>query len=138
MGVESLVMAQDAPGNAGELVGQCDGELMPVQPLGCCSQPRAEAKPRPGVRDEDWKSVDVNTLIRGVHGRGIDSLPGIASVDFIDGVMRVFVNDWPNNTMFVTVIKSQMDADHTFAASETRKIEWPLSEGPVNLAPPIF
>jgi hypothetical protein len=30
MGAESLVMTQDTPGNAGELVGQCNGELMPV------------------------------------------------------------------------------------------------------------
>jgi hypothetical protein len=89
-------------------------------------------------RGEEWKSVDVNTLIRGRDDHGIDSLPGIVSVDFIDGVMRVFVGDWPNNMIFVTIVKSQADAEPPFVASDTRKVEWPMSEGPVNLAPPIF
>jgi hypothetical protein len=35
MGIEGLVVAQDAPGDTGELVGQGDGELVPVQSLRC-------------------------------------------------------------------------------------------------------
>ena len=43
VGIEGFVVAQDAPGDAGELVGQGDGELVPVQSLRCRFEPRAEA-----------------------------------------------------------------------------------------------
>ena len=49
VGIEGLVVAQDAPGDAGQLVGQRDGELVPVQPLGCRFEPGAEAEPGPVV-----------------------------------------------------------------------------------------
>jgi hypothetical protein len=84
-------------------------------------------------RDGDWGLVDVNTLVRG-----LDDLSGIASVDFINGVMRVSVSDWPSNKMTVTLVKSQADTEPPFASSDTRKVEWPPSEGPVDNAPPIF
>src|SRR5205814_587654 len=50
MGIEGLVVAQDAPGDTAEFVGQGDGELVPVQSLRCRLQPRAEAVSGPVVR----------------------------------------------------------------------------------------
>ena len=52
--VEGLVVTQDAPGNAGELVGQCDGEIMfddPEQARGWCAWLMANdpAWRKPGV-----------------------------------------------------------------------------------------
>ena len=60
MGIEGLVVAQDAPGDARELVGQGDGELVPVQSLRCRFEPRAEAEPGPVVRahQEDLRRLD--------------------------------------------------------------------------------
>ena len=50
MGIERFVVAQQAPGDAGELVGQCDGELVPMQPPRRSVEPRAEALSGPVVR----------------------------------------------------------------------------------------
>jgi hypothetical protein len=50
VGIEGFVVLQDAPGNAGELVGQRDGELVPVQSLRRRLEPRAEAISGPVVR----------------------------------------------------------------------------------------
>ena len=46
----SLVAALHARGDAGELVGQCDRELVPVQPLRRRVEPRAETISGPVVR----------------------------------------------------------------------------------------
>src|ERR1043166_5693416 len=48
--IEGLVVAQDAPADAGELVGKRHRELVSVQPLGCRLQPCTEAKSGPVVR----------------------------------------------------------------------------------------
>jgi len=50
MGIERFVVAQLAPSDAGELVGQCDRELVPVQPLRRRFEPRGEAVSGPVVR----------------------------------------------------------------------------------------
>jgi hypothetical protein len=59
-GVESLVVAQHAPGDAGELVGQRNGELVPVQPVWRGVEPRAEAISGPVMRahQENLRSLD--------------------------------------------------------------------------------
>ena len=45
VGVKSPAVAQHAPGDAGKLVGEGHGELVPVQSLGRGFEPRAETKP---------------------------------------------------------------------------------------------
>src|SRR5437868_14016723 len=50
VGIEGCVVAQDAPGDAGELVGQGDRELVSVQSLRRRLEPRAEAISGPIVR----------------------------------------------------------------------------------------
>src|SRR5437763_7029639 len=47
--IERLVVAQDAPGDARQLVGQGDGERVPVQSLRCRLEPRAEAISGPSM-----------------------------------------------------------------------------------------
>ena len=60
MGIEGFVVAQHAPGDARELVGQRDGKLVPVQSLRCCLEPCAEAISGPIVRahQEDLRRLD--------------------------------------------------------------------------------
>jgi len=43
-------MRQDAPSNAGELVGECDGEDVVMQPFFGRLEPRLEAVPIPALR----------------------------------------------------------------------------------------
>src|SRR6516225_9146 len=50
MGIEGSVVAQYTPGDARELAGQRDGDLVPVQPLRRRREPRAEAISGPVVR----------------------------------------------------------------------------------------
>ena len=59
-GIEGFVVAQDAPGNSGELVGQGDGEFVPVQSFRCSFEPRAEAVSGPIVwaHQEDLGRLD--------------------------------------------------------------------------------
>src|SRR5262245_32634694 len=60
MGVESSLVAQNAPCDAGELVGQRNGEFVSVQPLRRGLEPRTEAVSRPilWAHQEDLRGLD--------------------------------------------------------------------------------
>ena len=89
-------------------------------------------------RHDDWNFVDVSSLVRGLHGSGIDGLPGSATVEFTNGTMRVLIGNWSENRIFVTVIKLQSGSEPPFTASDTETVAWPRSQSPVDNPQPIF
>ncbi len=87
---------------------------------------------------KDVQFIDIATLIPEFNGHGLDDLNGIASVDFMNGTMRVSINNWPSNEMFVTFIKLQRNKHPNFTSTEIMRVTWPKSKGPLFNAPPIF
>ena len=83
-------------------------------------------------RNESWIPVDIATL-----APDIESLPGRASVEFANGTMRVYVNDWPNNTLWVTIV-SKFDGEPPFTSRPTQTVVWPGSQGPLDNPPPVI
>jgi hypothetical protein len=83
-------------------------------------------------RNESWIPVDIATLVPD-----LESLPGRASVEFANGTMRVYVNDWLNNTLWVTIV-SKFDGEPPFTSRPTQMVVWPGSQGPLDNPPPII
>ena len=53
-------MSQDAPSNAGELVGERDGEDVVMQPLLGCFEPRLEPVTIPALRLDEYNPRGLN------------------------------------------------------------------------------
>ena len=56
---EGSIEPQDAPGDADELVGQCEGQVVPAEPLCCYLEPCSEAVWRPEHRQAQNQAIEV-------------------------------------------------------------------------------